>query len=102
MKFAKKGDKSTIIYNHRIIPNGISETARDYMVNGKVAFGWVMERQAVRSDKASGIVNDVNGCATETSGNPKHPLELFLRVAIVSLRTQDIVNGLPALNLTSL
>ena len=30
-------------------------------------------------------------------GNPKYPLELFLRVITVSLETMKIVNGLPAL-----
>ncbi|MDF5883148.1 hypothetical protein P4M26_20130 [Pseudomonas aeruginosa] len=40
------------------------------MVNGKAALGWVMERQAMRTEKASGIVNDVNDWAVETMGNP--------------------------------
>ena len=99
MKFAKKGDKSAVIYNHRITIKGIPEAAWDYVVNGKAALDWVMERQAVRTDKASGIVNDANDWATETMGNPKYPLELFLRVVTVSLKTQGIVNALPALNI---
>lgn len=77
MKFAKKGDKTTVIYNHRITLKGIPEAAWDYVVNGKAALDWVMERQAVRTDKASGIVNDANDWANETMGNPKYPLELF-------------------------
>ena len=99
MKFAKKGDKTTVIYNHRITLKGIPEAAWDYMVNGKAALDWVMERQAVRTDKASGIVNDANDWATETMGNPKYPLELFQRVVTVSLETQKIVNSLPALDI---
>ncbi|SEN46994.1 Predicted helicase [Pseudomonas sp. ok272] len=99
MKFAKKGDKSAVIYNHRITLKGIPEAAWDYVVNGKAALDWVMERQAVRTDKASGIVNDANDWATETMGNPKYPLELFQRVVTVSLKTQSIVNGLPALDI---
>ncbi|HCG0948066.1 DEAD/DEAH box helicase family protein [Pseudomonas aeruginosa] len=99
MKFAKKGDKSTVIYNQRITLKGIPEAAWDYLVNGKAALDWVMERQAVRTDKASGIVNDANDWAVETMGNPKYPLELFQRVVTVSLKTQDIVNGLPALDI---
>jgi hypothetical protein len=55
MKFAKKGDKTTVIYNHRITLKGIPEAAWDYVVNGKAALDWVMERQAVRTDKASGM-----------------------------------------------
>ncbi|KJJ98634.1 damage-inducible protein [Pseudomonas sp. 21] len=99
MKFAKKGDKTTVIYNHRITLKGIPEAAWDYVVNGKAALDWVMERQAVRTDKASGIVNDANDWATETMGNPKYPLELFQRVVTVSLETQKIVNALPVLDI---
>ncbi len=99
MKFAKKGDKSTVIYNHRITLKGIPEAAWDYVVNGKAALDWVMERQAVRTDKASGIVNDANDWAIETMGNPKYPLELFQRVITVSLETQKIVSSLPALDI---
>lgn len=99
MKFAKKGDKTTVIYNQRITLKGIPEAAWDYVVNGKSALDWVMERQAVRPDKASGIVNDANDWAVQTMGNPKYPLELFQRVVSVSLKTQDIVNGLPALDI---
>ena len=46
------------------------------MVNGKSAIQWVMERQGVKTDKASGIVNDANNYAIETMQNPAYPLEL--------------------------
>lgn len=101
MKFAKKGDKTTVIYNHRITLKGIPEAAWDYVVNGKAALDWVMERQAVRIDKASGIVNDANDWANETMGNPKYPLELFQRVVTVSLETQKIVKALPKLDIAT-
>lgn len=99
MKLAKKGDKTTVIYNTRITLKGIPEAAWDYVVNGKAALDWVMERQAVRIDKASGIVNDANDWANETMGNPKYPLELFQRVVTVSLETQKIVKALPKLDI---
>ncbi|HDS1124381.1 TPA: DEAD/DEAH box helicase [Stenotrophomonas maltophilia] len=108
MKFAKKkdpetgksvNDRSTVIYNNKITMSGIPEAAWDYVVNGKAALDWVMERQAVRVDKASGIVNDANDWATETVGNPRYPLELFQCVVTVSLETQKIVNALPALDI---
>lgn len=101
MKFAKKGDKTTVIYNHRITLKNIPEAAWDYVVNGKAALDWVMERQAVRIDKASGIVNDANDWANETMGNPKYPLELFQRVVTVSLETQKIVKALPKLDIAT-
>jgi predicted helicase len=95
MKFASKGDKSTIIYNAHITLKDIPPAAFDYVVNGKPAVEWVMERQCVKTDKDSGIVNDANLYATETMGNAKYPLELLLRVITVSLKTSDIVAGLP-------
>ena len=99
MKFAKKGDKTTVLYNGKITLRGIPEAAWDYVVNGKAALDWVMERQAVRTDKDSGIVNDANDWAMETMGNPKYPLELFQRVVTVSLETQKIVAALPKLDI---
>ncbi|MFZ7338260.1 type ISP restriction/modification enzyme, partial [Comamonas jiangduensis] len=99
MKFAKKGDKSTVIYNGKITLRDIPEAAWDYVVNGKAALDWVMERQSVKTDKASGIVNDANDWAIETMGNPKYPLELFQRVVTVSLETQKIVAALPKLDI---
>jgi predicted helicase len=99
MKFAKKGDKTTVIYNGKITIKDIPETAWDYVVNGKAALDWVMERQRVKIDKDSGIVNDANDWAIETMGNPKYPLELFQRVVTVSLETQKIVAALPKLDI---
>ena len=65
----------------------------------KVRRNWVMERQAVTTDKDSGIVNDANLWATETMHNPRYPLELLQRVITVSLETMKIVNNLPKLEI---
>lgn len=97
MKFASKADKSRVVYNHKITMTGIPLEAYDYVVNGKPALEWVMERQAVTTHKDSGIVNDANLWATETMGNARYPLELFQRVITVSLETMKIVRTLPRL-----
>lgn len=68
-------------------------------MNGEAALDRVLERHAVRTDEASGIVNDANDWAVETVGNPKYQLELFQRVITVSLETQKMVNNLPALDI---
>ncbi|MGF1277814.1 type ISP restriction/modification enzyme [Acetobacter pasteurianus] len=60
---------------------------------------WVVERQCVKTDKASGIVNDANDWAIETMDNPRYPLELFLRVITISLETIKIVKSLPMLDI---
>ncbi|MDM9983461.1 DEAD/DEAH box helicase [Bartonella henselae] len=100
MKFSgKRGaiDKSTVIYNANITMQNIPLEAYDYVVNGRPALEWVMERQIVKTDKASGLVNDANRYAVETVGNPAYPLELFQRVITVSLETIKIVRSLPKL-----
>jgi predicted helicase len=99
MKFFKKGEKHTVIYNDKITIRNIPEEAFDYIVNGKAALDWVMERQAVTTHKESGIVNDANDWAIETMNNAKYPLELFMRVITVSIETMKIVNALPKLEI---
>ncbi|EJF88003.1 hypothetical protein ME1_00967 [Bartonella vinsonii subsp. arupensis OK-94-513] len=102
MKFAGNGkekDKSTVFYNNNITITDIPKEAYEYIVNGKPALEWVMERQCVKTDKKSGIVNDANCYAVETIGNPAYPLELFQRVITVSLETMKIVKNLPKLEL---
>jgi len=90
-------DKSTVIYNRNITMTDIPLEAYDYVVNGKPALEWVMERQCVKTDKASGIVNDANRYANETVGDPRYSFDLFRRVITVSLETMKIVRGLPPL-----
>lgn len=100
MKFAGKRpnlDKTTVIYNANITISGIPLEAYDYVVNGKPAIEWVIERQCVKTDKASGIVNDANRYAIETVGDPAYPLKLLQRVITVSLETMKIVRSLPSL-----
>jgi len=94
----KDKDLTTLHYNDRITLSGIPIEAYDYVVNGKPALDWVVERQGVKTDKNSGIVNDANDWAIETMGNPRYPLELFLRVVTVSLETMKVVRSLPRLN----
>jgi predicted helicase len=104
MAFGKSGkekDKSTVIYNSNLTMTDIPLEAYDYVVNGKPALEWVMERQAVKTDKDSGIVNDANRYATETVGDPRYPFDLFRRVITVSLETIKIVRGLPQLDISS-
>jgi len=100
MKYGKIGkdkDLTTLHYNAKITMSGIPLEAYDYIVNGKPALDWVVERQCVKTEKNSGIVNDANNWAVETMHNPRYPLELFQRVITVSLETMEIVRSLPGL-----
>lgn len=89
MRFGGRGrnkDKTVMIYNDKITMIGIPLEAYDYVVNGKPALEWVMERQAVKVDKASGIVNDANRYAIETVGDARYPLILFSASSLSLLR----------------
>ncbi|CAM1654770.1 C-terminal specificity domain [Bartonella apihabitans] len=95
----KNKDRSVIHYNDKITITGIPLLAYDYIVNNKTAIDWVMERQSIRLDKASGIVNDANDFARETMHNPAYPLELLQRVISVSMKTVKIIRNLPELEI---
>lgn len=99
MAYGKGKDRSIIHYNPNITLTGIPLEAYDYVVNGKSAIDWVMERQAVKQDKDSGIVNDANDYANETIGDPRYPYDLLRRVITVSLETMKIVRSLPPLDI---
>jgi len=71
------------------------------MVNGKSAIGWVMDRQCVKTDKASQIVNDANRFAIETMKDPAYPLKLLAKVITVSLETIAIVEELQDIKFSS-
>ncbi|MEI5997210.1 DEAD/DEAH box helicase [Paraburkholderia bengalensis] len=102
MRYGKSGkdkDLTTVIYNDKITLKGIPLEAYDYVVNGRPALDWIVDRQCVKVDKDSGIVNDANDYAVETMNNPRYPLELFQRVVTVSLETMKIVKSLPRLDI---
>lgn len=100
MRFAKIGkakDKSTIVYNGAITIRDIPQDVYDYVLNGRSAVEWIMERYQVTTDKASGIRNDPNDWAREHD-DPQYILRLLLSVMTVSLRTMDIVRRLPKID----
>lgn len=102
MKFAKVrdengklvADKTRIIYNGHITIENIPLKAYEYIVNGKSAIEWIMERYAVTTDKASQIKNDPNDWSREHE-QPRYILDLLLSVIILSCQTVDVVNSLP-------
>lgn len=97
MKFGKNKDKSIIQYNDNIIIKNIPSKAYEYVVNGKSAIEWIMERYAITTDKKSGIVNDPNDWCKEVN-DEKYIFNLLLRIINVSVKTVDIINSLPKLN----
>lgn len=98
MRFPNKADKSVIAYNPWIKLTSIPLEAYEYVINGRSAIEWIMERYQVKVDKASGIKNDPNDWAREHD-KPRYILDLLLSIVTVSLETRKIVNALPTLSI---
>ncbi len=84
VKMTKKGDR--IIYNHHITITKIPKKAFDYVVNGKSAIDWVIERYQKTMDKESLIENNPNDYA-----GGKYVLELLCRVIKLSEKSVDLI-----------
>jgi predicted helicase len=99
MRYPSKTDKTQVVFNDHLTLKGIPPEALEYVVNGKPAVEWVMERYQVTTNKDSGIRNDPNDWCAE-HGDPRYIVDLVKRVVRVSVETVRIVNGLPSLGLT--
>ncbi len=96
MTFGKKNgkpDKSVIVFNKYLTLHDIPLEAYEYVVNGKSAIEWIMERYAVTIDKYSGIRNDPN----DWSNDPRYIVDLLKRIVRVSIESVKIISQLPAL-----
>ncbi|MDW3558627.1 DEAD/DEAH box helicase [Helicobacter pylori] len=84
MKKDKKGDR--IQYNHHITITQIPKRAFDYVVNGKSAIDWVIERYSIATDKDSLIENNPNHYA-----GGQYVFELLCRVIKLSEKSVDLI-----------
>ncbi|PDW15328.1 restriction endonuclease [Helicobacter pylori] len=80
----KKGDR--IHYNNHIAITKIPKKAFDYVVNGKSAIDWVIERYKKTKDKDSLIENNPNDYA-----GGKYIFELLCRVITLSVKSVDLI-----------
>ncbi len=83
-KMTKKGDR--ILYNHNIVITKIPKKAFDYVINGKSAIDWVIERYQKTIDKDSLIENNPNHYA-----GGKYVFELLCRVIKLSVKSVDLI-----------
>ncbi len=96
MKFPKKegkADKTKIVYNPHLTLTGIPLEAYDYIVNGKSAVEWVMDRYQHKVDKDSQITNNPN----DWSEDPNYIVCLLKKVVTVSVESARIIQKLPSL-----
>ncbi len=84
MKKDKKGD--SILYNQNIAITKIPQKAFEYVVNGKSAIDWVIERYQKTMDKDSLIENNPNDYA-----GGKYVFELLCRVIKLSEKSVDLI-----------
>ena len=87
-------DKRRLVYNEYIIIDDIPDEAFEYVINGRSALGWLVDRYQITTDKESGIVNDPNEYAGST-----YILKLILSIINVSVKTMEIVRNLPSIGL---
>lgn len=92
-------DKTQVLYNSAVTISQIPLRAHDYQLGSRSAIDWVLNQYQVKLDKASGIVNDPNDWAAE-HGQPTYIFDLLRRVVTVSMRTLDLIESLPALDLS--
>jgi predicted helicase len=100
MSFKKVGgkeDKTTVIYNGRIILRNIPPEAYEYVVNGKSPVEWVMDQYQVTNDKESSISNNPNHWGVEI-GDPQYILMLLKRVINMSVKSVNLISQLPSIN----
>ncbi|GHQ82203.1 hypothetical protein VN0406_13990 [Helicobacter pylori] len=80
----KKGDR--INYNNHIAITKIPKKAFEYVINGKSAIDWVIERYQKTTDKDSLIENNPN----DYKGS-KYIFELLCRVITLSVKSVDLI-----------
>ena len=102
MRFPKLGrrdkDFTRLEYNEYVILVGIPEQAQQYTISGRSPLDWVIDRYYVKTDKASGIVNDPNDFLRE-QGRSDAVVDLIKRLVTVSMRTQELLSTLPPLEI---
>lgn len=94
MRFTDKTDKSRIRYNDDITIKNIPPEAYEYVVNGRSAIEWIMERYQVKIDKDSQIKNDPNDWSREHD-DERYLLDLLLSIITVSVESIKIIQSLP-------
>ncbi|WP_024366823.1 DEAD/DEAH box helicase [Arthrobacter sp. TB 26] len=101
MKYGGKAgfwDKTRIIYNGHVTLEGIPAAAHAYRLGSRSALDWILERYQVKTDKASGIVNDPNDWSREHR-QPRYIIDLIAKIVTVSLETELIIGALPEIGL---
>ncbi|WP_315580536.1 type ISP restriction/modification enzyme [uncultured Actinomyces sp.] len=91
-------DFAGLEYNDYVTLTGIPEQAQGYSISGRSPLEWIIDRYHVKTDKASGIVNNPNDFLRE-QGRPDAVVDLIKHLVTVSMRTQELLKTLPTLEI---
>ena len=96
---SKKIDYTRLEYNEYVTLVGIPEQAQYYTISGRSPLGWVIYCYWVEENYlGSGITKDPNDFLRE-QGRPDAVVDLIKRLVTVSMRTQELLATLPALEI---
>ena len=88
MKLSK--DRTSLIYNESLTLADIPPEVFEYQLGKRSALEWVLDQYRIKADDRSQITNSPNDAES-----PQGIVELIGSVITVSLKTVDIVSGLP-------
>jgi predicted helicase len=94
----KQTDKTVIYLNDKIKISNIPPETNQYVISGKSALDWIVERYQFTDDvKETKLINDPNDLLLESS-DPEYILKLIQRVVTVSVESIRIKNSLPKID----
>ena len=93
MRWRSKIDRDAIVYNGKVMVTGIPAKAHDYTLGPRTALEWIIDRYQVKTDKASGIVNDPNEWCDEHD-EPTYIVDLIKKITTISVETVALVEQL--------
>ena len=100
LRFAKNGkdeDRTCLIVNQVLTLENIPLEAYEWKVSGRSPVEWILNQYQVKTDKKSGNPSDPNQWGIE-HGNSRYIIDLLEKAVTVSMRTQEILAGLPPID----
>lgn len=94
LAWVSRKDHTAIRYNAHLTISGIPIEESDDKVGGRSPLEWIIDRYQVKTDTASGIVNDPKAWLREQN-DPRYLGNLIRSLVTVSIETQRLIGDLP-------
>ena len=85
-------EKRVLAINDNVRITNIPTDAWSYVVNGRTPLAWFIDRYYIKTDKDSGIFDDLNGWFAD----PRDLVTAIKRIVYVSVESARIIDNLPA------